>query len=103
MAEGNYNFTSLQPRDEEPLQEIHYVEDDEEEEKTAEQEPLQDIQDVEDDAHADVEEERTTEQEPLQEIERCGQKRTAAARKKQRMKDRGQGRPQGLKSRGGDF
>jgi hypothetical protein len=44
MAEGNYNFTSLQPHDEEPLQEIHYVEDDEEEEKTAEQEPLQDIQ-----------------------------------------------------------
>jgi hypothetical protein len=79
LAEGNYNVTSLQPQcDEEPLQQIHDVEDDAH---------IEELHDVEAETHGYEGEERSAEQEPLQEIaaasaeRRCPQK-TAATRKK---------------------
>jgi hypothetical protein len=78
LAEGNYNFTSLEPRcEEEPLHEIHDVEDDAHVEE-----------DVDNDAQAEENEGREEEEPPLAAIgdtapiESSGQRRAAASRRK---------------------
>jgi hypothetical protein len=78
LAEGNYNFTSLEPRcEEEPLHEIHDAEDDAHVEE-----------DVDNDAQAEENEGREEEEPPLAAIgdtapvESSGQRRSAASRRK---------------------